>query len=120
MPPQLPPLWQRLRQGESRPSADHEDYWRFTLLSYHSGISCFQVAVYNTRKAGLPVTWENLETQLDCKSGSDYVNGVMDNLFAFDFDLYQLSDADINRVSQQLLPRGRLFQHRQYTSRLQL
>ena len=97
--------------GGSRPSADYEDYWRFTLLSYHSGISCFQAAVYNTRKAGLPVTWENLETQLDCKSGSDYVNGVMDNLFAFDFYLYQPSDADINLASQQLLPRGRLFQH---------
>ena len=82
--------------GGSGPGADYEDYWRFTLLAYHSGISCFQNAVNNTRKAGLEVNWENLETQLDCKSGADYVNGVMDNLFAFDFYLYQAVDKDRN------------------------
>ncbi|HKI45217.1 MAG TPA: hypothetical protein VKA08_07810 [Balneolales bacterium] len=80
--------------GGSGPGADYEDYWRFTFLAYHSGISCFQNSVNNTRKAGLEVNWENLETQLDCKGGDDYVNGVFDNLFAFDNYLYQAVDTD--------------------------
>jgi len=74
--------------------ADYEDLWRFTLASYHSGVSCFIDAVNNTKKASKDVTWENLETELSCGKGADYVNGVMDNLFAFDFYLYQAADGD--------------------------
>jgi hypothetical protein len=80
--------------GGTKPGPDYEDYWRFTLLAYHSGLSCFQVAVNETRKDNLPVVWENLESRISCKSGDDYVNGVMDNLFAFDYYLYQAVDAD--------------------------
>ena len=79
--------------GGSMPGADYEDYWRFTFLSYHSGISCFQTAVNNTREAGLPVIWENLEKHLDCKGGSDYVNGIFDNLSTFDNYLSQPGDS---------------------------
>ena len=78
--------------GGSGPGADYEDYWRFTFLAYHSGISCFQISVNNTREAGLDVTWENLEAHIDCRGGGDYVNGVFDNLFAFDNYLYQAID----------------------------
>jgi hypothetical protein len=80
--------------GGTKPGADYEDLWRFTFLAYHSGVSCFQTAVNETRKAGLPVVWENLETHLSCKGGADYVNGVMENLFAFDFYLYQPEGID--------------------------
>ena len=83
-----------IQAGGSAPLADYEDRWRFTFLSYHSGISCFQESVNETRKAGLPVTWENLEPNLTCKSGSNYVNGIFDNLFTFDSYLYQMADAD--------------------------
>jgi hypothetical protein len=77
--------------GES-PSTDYEDMWRFTLSSYHSGVSCFQDAVLATKKSHLPVIWENVATELKCKGGEDYVNGFMDNLFAFEFYLYEPSD----------------------------
>ena len=90
--------------GGSKPGADYEDYWRFTFLAYHSGISCFQTAVNDTRKAGLPVTWENLEQQLDCRGGSDYVNGVFDNLFAFDNYLYQAVDVNQNLAQPTIVP----------------
>jgi hypothetical protein len=90
--------------GGSKPSADYEDLWRFTFLAYHSGLSCFQTAVIATTKAGLPVTWENLETHLECRGGSDYVNGVFDNLFAFDFYLYQAADADTELAQPTIVP----------------
>ena len=90
--------------GGPRPGADYEDYWRFTFLAYHSGLSCFQTAVIETRKAGLPVTWENLETKLSCKGGSDYVNGVFGNLFAFDSYLYQAVDSGQNIAQPTIVP----------------
>jgi hypothetical protein len=74
----------------------YEDLWRFTLLSYHSGLNCFQEALISTRKAHKPFTWENVEEKLKCRGGSDYVNGFMNNLFAFDF--YRLDFTDTNVV----------------------
>ena len=74
--------------------ADYEDLWRFTLASYHSGVSCFINAVDDTKSENKDITWENLEDKLRCGKGADYVNGVMDNLFAFDFYLYQAADGD--------------------------
>ena len=90
--------------GGKKPGATYEDYWRFTLLSYHSGVSCFNTAVNETRKAGLPVTWENLEPHLECKSGSNYVNGMFDNLSVFDNYLYQVDDAVKLPVAPTIIP----------------
>jgi hypothetical protein len=73
--------------------ASYEDLWRFTLSSYHNGVSCFQDAVNETKKAGLPVTWENVQKELKCRGGPEYVNGLMGNLVSFDLNLYQASDA---------------------------
>jgi len=90
--------------GGSLPGPGYEDYWRFTLLSYHSGVSCFQASVYDTRESGLPVTWENLELHLNCKGGDDYVNGLFDNLYVFDTYLYQPGDADKAVVAPTIVP----------------
>lgn len=90
--------------GGSLPGADYEDYWRFTFLAYHSGISCFQASVLETRENGLPVTWENLEDHLACKGGDDYVNGLFDNLYAFDTYLYQPGGADKVLVAPTIVP----------------
>jgi hypothetical protein len=78
--------------GGQSPDTDYEDYWRFTLASYHSGISCFQDAVHATKKSHLPVTWENVSYNLSCKGGTDYVKGYMDNLLSFDNYLYAPGD----------------------------
>jgi len=90
--------------GGSLPGANYEDYWRFTFLSYHSGISCFQASVKETRESGLPVIWENLEDHLNCKGGDDYVNGLFDNLYAFDTYLYQPGDGDKAVVAPTIVP----------------
>lgn len=82
--------------GGDSDTTSYEDLWRFTLLSYHSGLSCFQDALIATRKAHKPFIWENVEESLKCRGGADYVNGFMSNLFAFDF--YRLDYTDTNTV----------------------
>jgi hypothetical protein len=71
----------------------YEDMWRFTLVAYHSGISCFQEAYFETKRSGQVANWNNLVKNLKCKSGKGYVNGLMDNLFAFDTYRYQTGEA---------------------------
>jgi len=78
--------------GKQSAKTDYEDFWKFTLASYHSGVSCFQDAVLATKKNEAPVTWENVSKQLKCKGGAEYVNGYWDNLVAFDNYLYEPSD----------------------------
>jgi hypothetical protein len=81
--------------GVTYEPVSYEDLWRFTFVSYHSGLNCFQEAVNATRKAGLSVTWENLLTEFNCKGGVGYVDGFINNLNAFDFYLYQPSEPSI-------------------------
>jgi len=78
--------------GGAGPGPTYEDLWRFTLFSYHSGISCFQKSLLEVKKNGLGVNWESLQKELNCKGGDDYVNGFMDSLFAFDSYLYDPGD----------------------------
>jgi hypothetical protein len=72
--------------------SDYEDLWRYTFATYHGGISCFQDAVNTVKKGDGLLTWENLEDELKCGETDDYVNGLMDNLFAFDYYLHQSND----------------------------
>lgn len=90
--------------GGARPGATYEDYWRFTLYTYHSGVSCFQETVKKTRDASLPVTWANFEKNMECRGGWDYVNGLMNNLFVFDRYLYQSIDTGRIQVAPTLIP----------------
>ena len=71
----------------------YEDLWRFTFAAYHSGINCFQESVLAAKREHLPVTWENIKNDFPCKGGPEYVDGVMGNLFSFDFYLYEPGDA---------------------------
>jgi hypothetical protein len=71
----------------------YEDLWRFTLTAYHSGSNCFRQAYVELRKRGGEVNWDNLREDLRCSGGEAYVEGFMDNLFAFDSYLYQPSEA---------------------------
>lgn len=90
--------------GGTTGNTSYEDLWRFTLATYHSGSSCLQQAVVATRKARLPLTWENVSQEFKCKSGVDYVDGFMGNLFSFDFYLYEPSDADITITGATIIP----------------
>jgi hypothetical protein len=76
----------------------YTDFWKFTLLAYHSGISCFEQAVKATSN-GLPLDWENLSENIECTGGESYVDGVWDNLLSFDQYLYSPSGQEIGRVT---------------------
>ncbi|HUG33814.1 MAG TPA: hypothetical protein VMJ90_03515 [Anaerolineales bacterium] len=75
--------------GVTYEPVSYEDMWRFTFVSYHSGLNCFQEAVNATRRAYLSVTWENLLPEFNCRGGVGYVDGFINNLNTFDLYLYQ-------------------------------
>jgi hypothetical protein len=75
----------------------YEDFWRFTLLSYHSGISCFEQAIKNT-PGELALDWENVAENIGCASGQNYVDGVWGNLLSFDQYLYSPTGQEVGRV----------------------
>lgn len=90
--------------GGDTDTTSYEDLWRFTLLSYHSGLNCFQEALISTRKANRPFTWENIEERLNCRGGADYVNGFMSNLFAFDFYRLDYNDTNVVIAAPTIIP----------------
>jgi hypothetical protein len=90
--------------GADISDATYDDLWRFTLGTYHSGVSCFQTAVTETRDNNKPITWENLKNELKCGRGPDYVNGLMDNLFVFDQYLDQGLDVGSVTVVPTIVP----------------
>lgn len=79
--------------GGVKPGPSYEDLWRFTLVAYHSGLSCFNQTVIDVKASGEDMDWEHLKHHLKCKGSRDYVNGFMDNLLTFDSYLYQPSEA---------------------------
>lgn len=76
----------------------YSDFWKFTLLAYHSGISCFEQSIKSTPK-GLPLSWDNLSGNIDCKGGEAYVDGVWGNLLNFDQYLYASSAQNLAQVA---------------------
>jgi hypothetical protein len=90
--------------GVEDATSAYEDLWRFTLASYHSGLSCFREAVIATKKENLPVTWENVSKQFKCKSGVTYADGFMGVLETFDLYLYQPGEDDIPYVMPSYSP----------------
>jgi len=86
------------------PVDPYTDYWKFTLLSYHSGLSCFEQAVAKVAKIGLPIDWDNVSGQLNCDSGQNYVDGFWSNLLSFDTYRYTPSDLEFVQVNPVFLP----------------
>jgi hypothetical protein len=89
-------------QRESGYIEDMEDpyssFWRFTLLAYHSGVSCFEQAIKGTPN-GVALDWENVAENIECASGQDYVDGVWGNLLSFDQYLYSPSGPGTGQVA---------------------
>jgi hypothetical protein len=90
--------------GGQTESTSYDDMWRFTFLSYHSGLNCFQEALTATKKAKQPVNWENIAARLKCKGGELYVNGVMNNLASFDFYLLDVTDQNAVIAAPTFIP----------------
>jgi len=81
----------------------YSDFWKFTLFSYHSGITCFEKAVKATSQ-GAPLDWETLSTNIDCDGGKEYVDGVWGNLLTFDQYLHAPTEGEIAQVEPEFGP----------------
>jgi len=90
--------------GASVSASEYEDLWRFTLVSYHSGLSCFQEAVLAVREEGKSLNWDNLASELLCRSGVRYANGFMDVVKSFDLNLYQADETEAELAVAQFSP----------------
>lgn len=65
-------------------TTNYQDYWKFSLLNYHSGYSCLRDAISATVAAREPVTWDTVWGRLNCADSKEYVDRVWTALSAFD------------------------------------
>ena len=65
-------------------TASYEDMWKLTLVSYHAGYQCLYNAAEAVFRAGMPFTWENVSSYLDCPGAKEYVDDFWQNLTTFD------------------------------------
>ena len=63
--------------------ASYEDYWKFTMLAYHSGIACLDNALRNIVREGWQVTWSQIADEIKCSGGKDYVEQFWAELETF-------------------------------------
>ncbi len=70
-------------------SASYEDYWKFTMVAYHSGINCLDFAIHDVARAGWDLTWSQVADKLRCTGSREYVETFWDDLEAF--QTYQLT-----------------------------
>ena len=90
--------------GGDTESTSYDDLWRFTFLSYHSGLNCFREALVATKKAKQPANWENIANRLKCRGAENYVNGFMNNLASFDFYLLDVTDQNAVISAPTIIP----------------
>lgn len=55
-------------------STNYEDYWKLTMVSYHSGFGCLQAALDKIPKTSDPINWTTVADNLACPGASEYVN----------------------------------------------
>lgn len=69
-------------------TADNDDYWKFTIAAYHSGIGCVQSAIEQASLTDKHLTWNSVSTKLTCAGGKAYVDAFWNNLNTFgDYNL---------------------------------
>jgi hypothetical protein len=64
-------------------SVDYVDLWKFTMVSYHSGYGCLDVAVQETKDAGESINWTNVSGRIKCQGAKQYVDNFWYSLTNF-------------------------------------
>ena len=65
-------------------TANYEDSWKFTLVSYHSGFGCLQSAVEkSSAEAGTQIDWKTVAANLECQGAVDYIDKFWASLQTF-------------------------------------
>ena len=59
-------------------AASYEDLWKFTLVNYNAGPGCLGEAIQATDDEKLPLTWENVSSNLNgiCSIAAEYVEDI--------------------------------------------
>jgi predicted secreted protein len=79
--------------------SDYESLWKFTLLAYHSGLQCLEMAVKAVKKADQPVDWAHVADQTLCGTGRKYVTGFWGTLNQFDNYLFTAGPSPLVQFS---------------------
>jgi len=82
-------------------TATYEDYWKYTLVSYHSGYQCLAQAIMETRAHLLPLDWEYVRGYLTCPGSVYYVEEFWKSLE--EFDTFRFIRADPDRMTAQFV-----------------
>jgi len=90
--------------GEYGYSATYEDYWKFTLVTYHSGSWCLQNAVRSVARPGSHINWAQVSPRLDCPGAREYVDEFWASLITFRDDQLQPGEVEGGWVVPTLLP----------------
>lgn len=71
-------LVENVTGGQAGDTASYEDLWKFTLVNYHAGPGCLGDALDLTFAQSLPLTWEQVSSQLSpgCAGAGKYVNDI--------------------------------------------
>lgn len=65
--------------------ASVEDHWKFTLVSYHSGLSCVENAIEKLADQGETIMdWNHVSRKITCPGAVDYVEMFWRSLTTFD------------------------------------
>lgn len=64
--------------------ATYEDHWKFTLMSYHSGLSCVENAIEKLTFYNEVTDWKHVAHTTECTGAADYVEKFWTSLETFD------------------------------------
>jgi hypothetical protein len=67
-------------------TASYNDYWKFTMVSYHSGFGCLQNAVGAMPQTSGEITWKDLSSHLACPGTSEYIDKLWLTLQGYEID----------------------------------
>lgn len=80
-------------------TANYEDSWKFTLVSYHSGFGCLQSAIEKSAVPGTQLNWGTVSENLACQGASAYIDKFWASLQSF--NRYLKKPADLTNIQLQ-------------------
>ncbi len=79
----------------------YEDYWKFTMVAYHSGYDCLETGIKNIALYNEPLDWAHLSLRLTCPGAKEYVDQLWQLLETF--ENYRLYPGEV-ALSNQVMP----------------
>jgi hypothetical protein len=76
----------------------YEDLWKFTMVSYHSGYGCLDVAVTAAAKDEVSIDWAHVSDHLLCQGAKQYIDNFWYSLTTFDDNVIVPTIVDTARV----------------------